>query len=84
MTNETPRTVAFKDTNDLGFAAYAHMRGLKVVKAVKWKRERAIEYQFTFDDSGDAWHQLEIDFANSESLNFDSSVRTLKKLCAKT
>lgn len=84
MTNELSRGVVFKETNDLGFAAYAHMRGLKIVKAAKWKRERAIEYQFTFDDAEEIWNQLELDFANSESLNFDSSVRTLKKLCAKT
>jgi hypothetical protein len=90
MNKTQPRDAAFKETNDLAFAAYAHMQGLKVVKAVEWKRGRAVEYKFTFDDPPTVedpegrWDALQIDFVNSEALQFDLSVRTLKKLCKRS
>lgn len=87
MKDKRPREAAYKETNDLAFAAYAHMRGLKVQKATKWQRGTVTEYKFVFADPPDGdnpngqWDQLLIDFANSESLSFDGSVRTLKRLC---
>jgi hypothetical protein len=76
------REAAYRDTNELALAAYASMRGLEVVKAQRWKKERAIEYKFSFKDPEGIWDQLRIDFTNSESLKFDLAVRNLKKLCA--
>ncbi len=87
MANRQPREAAFRETGDLAFAAYAHMRGLKVQKAQKWQRGPVTEYKFVFLDLPDdanpngAWDALLLDFANSESLSFDGSVRTLKRLC---
>jgi len=83
-TAKRPREAAYKETNDLAFAAYIHMRGLKIQKAVKWQRGHAIEYRFTFHDPESEWDQLSLDFANSECLTFDGSVRTLKRLCNNT
>ena len=87
MDRKQTRDAAFKETKDLAFASYAHMRGLKIIKATQWKKGTSIEYRFTFsdpptDESPEGrWQSLVFDFANSESMNFDSSVRTLKKLC---
>lgn len=82
-----PREAAFKETRDLAFAAYAHMKGLEVRKAEQMKRGQSTEYRFSFNDPPSEefpegrWNELLMDFANSESTRFDSSVRSLKKLC---
>jgi hypothetical protein len=87
MADKRPREAAFKETNDLAFAAFAHMMGLKVQKAKKWNRGQAIEYKFVFadpptgQDPEGRWDALLLDFANSQALKFDGSVRTLKRLC---
>lgn len=82
-----PRQAAYKETGDLAFAAYAHMNGLKIVRAKEWRRGNSLEFQFAFDDPPSAdypdgrWDQFHIDFANSEAARFDSSLRSLKKIC---
>lgn len=87
MESKKPREAAYKDTRDLAFAAYAHMMGLKIKKATQWKRGTSTEYKFSFDDPSTPeypdgrWETLLFDFANSEATRFDSSVRSLKKLC---
>lgn len=87
MERNQTREAAYKDTKDLAFAAYAHMRGLRILKAKQWKKGTSTEYTFTFSDPPTdenpegRWQALVFDFANSESTNFDSSVRILKKLC---
>jgi hypothetical protein len=82
-----PREAAFKDTSDLAFAGYCHMRGLKIVKVEQWRaRNNALEYKFIFRDPSTEekphglWEQLLLDFANSEARKFDSSIRVLKQL----
>lgn len=81
-----PREAAFKETTDLAFAAYCHMRGLKIMKVQEWRKHRALEYKFVFSDPSTEenpnglWGEFEFDFANSEARRFDSSVRTLKQL----
>lgn len=70
-----------RDTRDLALAAYAHMRGLKILRASECRKGRANEYQFLFDDPNGEWEQITVDFTNSEALQFDHSVRSLKKLC---
>ena len=87
MAGVQPRQAAYRETGDLAFAAYAHMMGLKIVRAKEWRKGTSLEFQFTFDDppveghSNGRWDQLHIDFANSEAATFDSSLRSLKKLC---
>lgn len=82
-----PRQTECKETRDLAFAAYAHMRQLTVLSAVQKKKGTSTEYQFLFFDPpsdeypGGRWEELQVDFANSESTRFDSSVRSMKKLC---
>jgi len=76
-----PRHSAHRETGDLALAAYAHMRGFRVLKAEEMRHGRAIEYKFTVDDPGERWEALCIDFANSEAQQHDASVRTLKRLC---
>lgn len=80
------KNAVFRETYDFAFAAYAHMKGLKVVKAESWNKGHVIEYKFTFEDENDEtgesrWEGLKLDFANSESLGFDNSSRILKRLC---
>ncbi len=70
-----------KTTKDLAFAAYAHMEGLAVIRAVEVRRGAVNEYSFLLDDPDNRWESLFTSFANSESQRFDSSVRALKKLC---
>ena len=50
MDRKQTRDAAFKETKDLAFASYAHMRGLKIIKATQWKKGTSIEYRFTFSD----------------------------------
>lgn len=76
-----PRHAAHRDTGDLALAAYAHMRGLRIIKAEEFKRGRITEYRFTIRDPEEQWDSLCIDFSNSEAARHDSSVRTLKRLC---
>jgi hypothetical protein len=76
-----------RETENLSFAAYAHMRGLRVLRAQVWRRATGVKYSFLFDDAptaenpDGAWTRLQLDFANSEAQLYDASVRTLKKLC---
>ncbi len=85
--NVRPREAAHRETGDLAFAAFAHMQGLKIVRAQEWRRGSALEFSFTFDDPrteecpDGRWDELHIAFVNSESSAFDASVRALKKLC---
>lgn len=76
-----PRQPRHKSTKDLAFAAYAHMEGLAVIRAVEQRKGAVNEYAFLLDDPEDRWETLFTQFANSESQKFDSSVRALKKLC---
>jgi len=79
--NPEPRHAVHRDTGDLALAAFAHMKGFRIVKAEEFKRGRVTEYRFTIHDPESIWDQLCIDFANSEAAQHDSSVRTLKRLC---
>lgn len=76
-----PRHADHRETGDLALAAYAHMMGIKVLKAEDFKRGRITEYKFTLLDPESRWEQICIDWANSESQQHDSSVRMLKRLC---
>jgi hypothetical protein len=82
-----PREARHRQTENLSFAAYAHMRGIRVVRAQVWRKPTGVRYLFVFDDPPDAehpigaWDALLLDFANSEAQLYDASVRTLKKLC---
>jgi len=87
MVNKRPREAAYKETSDLAFAGYCHMQGLRIVKVGQWRaKTNALEYNFIFSDppTGESedgrWDELLLDFANSESRKFDSSVRVLKQL----
>lgn len=82
-----PREARHRQTENLSFAAYAHMRGLRVVRAQVWRKPTGVRYLFIFDDPPaderptGSWDALVLDFANSEAQLYDASVRTLKKLC---
>ena len=67
-----------RKTQDLAFAGYCHMNGLQIVKG---ERRNGREFLFVFDDPNGRWNSLKRQFANSEALRFDSSVRALKKMC---
>jgi len=77
----SPHRTRHRETKDLAFAAWAHLNGLSILKADETRRTHANEYRFIFDDPNGVWDQLHVDFANSEALKFDHSVRALKKLC---
>ena len=79
-----PKHAAHRETGDLALAAYAHMRGMRVVKAEDSRRGRIMEYRFTIHDLDGIWDEVCIEFANSEAQKHDSSVRTLKRLCKRS
>jgi hypothetical protein len=63
-------------TTDLGSAAYAHARGLRIAKVDR--RDREVE--FTFEDPKQIGSALQIEYANSNEARYDESVRVMKKL----
>lgn len=81
-----PLDVEHRDTGNLAFAGFVHMKGLKVIKAREWrsKNSKALEFMFTFQDPDNNWEELHMEFANSEARNFDQSVRALKRLCKRS
>ncbi len=81
MPAEQPVNSTVYETTDLAFAAYCHMKGLRICRAQQVRRSGALEYAFTIEDPDGRWNRLRMDFANSEASQFDDSVRTLKKLC---
>lgn len=74
-------------TDNLSFAAFAYMRGLRIRKGAEQRSRGGVSYRFTFDDPstaefpGGRWDDLCIEFANSESALYDNAVRQLKLLC---
>jgi len=79
-----PRHSVHRETGELALAAYAHMRGMRIVKAEDSRRGRITEYRFTIHDPDGIWDQVCIEFANSEAQKHDASVRTLKRLCKRS
>jgi hypothetical protein len=72
-----------RSTSDLPFAAFAKMRGMRVIKAEESRRGRQgfLQYRFTFADPNGDWDTYHFEWANSESQQFDEAQRALKKLC---
>jgi hypothetical protein len=62
-------------TNDLSFAAYLCLNGIRLIKASKLGRS----YVFLFEAS-DKIPGLKIQFVSSESAKFDAAVRNIKRL----
>lgn len=79
-----PRHAAQRETGDLALAAYAHMKGFRIVKAEEIRKGHITEYRFMVHDPEERWDELCVDFANSEASQHDASVRTLKRLCKRT
>jgi len=67
-------------TDDLSFAAYVYMRGLRVIKATE-QRRGGVEYRFMFEDPDEKWEEIQVEFMNSEAAQYDNSVRQLKQWC---
>lgn len=63
-------------TNDLSFAAYAMMRGCKLLSAKQLGRS----YSFVLDMGELKQQALKIEYINSEAAKFDANVRDLKKI----
>jgi hypothetical protein len=70
-----------RETENLSFAAFCHMHGLRVIKGAEARSVGKVVYRFTFDDSDSRWDELCILFANSEAARYDNAVRQLKLLC---
>lgn len=66
------------ETTDLGTAAFVHMLGLNLLGASKAPGGR---FMFRFEDPEGRGDNYAVDYLNSECRRFDSSVRSLKKLC---
>jgi hypothetical protein len=73
---EQTRGAAFRETDDLSFAAYAFQQGLRVVKGSSGRAG----FAFTFADPDDRWEGLKVDWANSPEAAYDNAVRQLKNL----
>jgi len=76
-----PRGAAYKETANLSFAAFAYMKGMRIIRASERRGRGNVEYSFGFDDAEDHWDAILFEFANSEASRFDNAVRTLKQLC---
>jgi len=76
-----PRNPEYRETGNMALVAYAHMKGMRVVKAEQSTRGRALEFNFVVHDPDDQWDEISTDFVNSESARYDSSVRILKRMC---
>lgn len=76
-----------RETPDLPFAAFCHLRGLPLVEAREWRTNGGVSYAFAFDDVASPtqpegrWGILALEFANSEAAKFDQAVLALKQLC---
>lgn len=69
-------------TTDLALAGYLRLRGLPVVR-VELIPENRRKSRFVFDDRVDLAEHLALEFANGEFQEYDSHVRSLKKLIHK-
>jgi hypothetical protein len=75
---------AYQETSDLSLAAFAHMRGLEVVRAQEIRGPTlggAYQYQFLFRCAAPEWDALCDLYANSECARYDGSLRVLKRMC---
>jgi hypothetical protein len=63
-------------TNDLSFTAYLMMHGCQLIDAKRLGKT----YKFILDLGDRNAEKLKIEYVNSESAHFDSSVRDLKKI----
>lgn len=77
MAEPTKDHVPIRSTKDLGFAAFCRMRKLVLRSA---KRVNRKVFEFNFEDPHDRWGDLKLEFSNSESADFDASMRHLKKM----
>jgi hypothetical protein len=64
------------ETNDMSFAAYLTMHGIKCVKAKRLGKT----FKFIFADDSDEIEKLRYQYMSSESSRFDDAVRKLKKM----
>ena len=62
-------------TNDLSFAAYLTMHGVRLIRAKKLGKSFKFEFEKTKEIE-----KLRYQYPSSESSNFDDAVRKLKKL----
>jgi len=71
------------ETSDLGTAAFVHMRGLKLLGSRLADRGESGggKFVFMFADPKQEGYDLMVEYLNSECREFDSKVRSLKKLC---
>lgn len=83
MSKKTP----IYKTSDFSVACYLFMKHVRLIKYERIPETRN-QWTFYFDDDyrdNNGVHipctELEIEFVNSESYNFDSAQRSLKKLC---
>jgi len=75
---EPPKdSVPIRSTKDLGFAAFCRMRKLVLRSAKRVSRK---VFEFNFEDPHYRWDDLKLEFSNSESADFDASMRHLKKM----
>jgi hypothetical protein len=86
--DDTTQGAQVRETADLALAAFMHMNqivtGMRLMKAIPYRKSRSTEYLITFDDPRGKWEEMCCAYANSEAQRFDSSVRTLKKLLRST
>ena len=62
-------------TNDLSFAAFLSLHGVKLIDASKLGKS----FKFTFEHD-DKIKKLRLDYVNSESAKFDNAVKNLKSI----
>lgn len=62
-------------TNDMSFAAYLSMKGMRLLRANKLGRS----FKFVFENKGNI-EQLRFDYISSECSKFDDAVRKLKRI----
>lgn len=70
-------------TNDLDFAGFASLRGLRIIKAEQLRQNATgvLRYSFTFACTQAQWDALCLEYANSEINRYAAAIRSLKNLC---
>lgn len=64
-------------TSEISLAAYLRMKGVKLVSA---SRSQSGKFEFVFDDGAGICASHFIDFLNGEFSEYDSHLKSLKKM----
>jgi hypothetical protein len=68
------------ETTDMSLAAWMRAKGKRIISVHKIEYRRN-EFRFMFEDKKSECSGLALDFLNSDAHDFDTALRSLKKMC---